>query len=151
MDQGGWGDPSVHKYHEANQLRSIVPFMEGTSERPWVGMEATRKQVQLIKQTVFGVGEIGDLKWVDNPSLYGTLKIWKKWKNKLILEISPLLPFLLHPRFSYFRAKYKVLVITFKALHCLGLGYLRGRLLPYNPPRTLRSSGENLLQPAKSR
>ena len=45
-----------------------------------------------------------------------------------------------------FWAKYKVLVITFKALHGLGPGYLRDRLLPYNPPRTLRFSGMNLLQ-----
>ena len=50
-----------------------------------------------------------------------------------------------------FRAKYKVLVITFKALHGLGPGYLQDRLLPYSPPRTLRSSGENLLQSATTR
>ena len=50
-----------------------------------------------------------------------------------------------------FPAKYKVLVITFKALHGLGPGYLRDRLLPYSPPHTLRSSGENLLQSAKTR
>ena len=50
-----------------------------------------------------------------------------------------------------FRAKYKVLVITFKALQGLGPGSLRDRLPPYNPPHTLRSSGKNLLQPAKSR
>ena len=50
-----------------------------------------------------------------------------------------------------FQAKYKVLVITFKALHGLGPGYLLDRLLPYNPPCTLRSSGKNLLQSAKTR
>ena len=50
-----------------------------------------------------------------------------------------------------FWAKYKVLVITFKALHGLDPGYLRDRLLPYNPPCTLRSSGKNLLQSVKTR
>ena len=39
-----------------------------------------------------------------------------------------------------FRAQFKVLVLTFKALHGSGPGYLRDRLLPYNPTRTLRSS-----------
>ena len=45
----------------------------------------------------------------------------------------------------------KVLVITIKALHGLGPGYVRDRLLPCNPPHTLRSSGKNLLQSAKTR
>ena len=49
-----------------------------------------------------------------------------------------------------FRVKYKVLVITFKALHDLGPGYLRDHLLPHNPPLTLRSSGKDLLQLAKT-
>ena len=50
-----------------------------------------------------------------------------------------------------FRAKYKVLVITCKALHGLGPGYLWDLLLPYNLPCTLRSSGKNLLPSAKTR
>ena len=50
-----------------------------------------------------------------------------------------------------FRAKYKVFVITFKALHGWGPGCLWDRLLPYNPPRKLRSSRNNLLQSAKTR
>ena len=50
-----------------------------------------------------------------------------------------------------FWVTYKVLVITFKALHGLGLGYLRDRLLPYNPPCTPRASGKNLFQSAKTR
>nr|GFC43941.1 hypothetical protein [Tanacetum cinerariifolium] len=44
-----------------------------------------------------------------------------------------------------FRAQFKVLVLTFKALNGSGPGYLRDRLLPYNPTRTLRSSGGALL------
>ena len=40
---------------------------------------------------------------------------------------------------------------TMVALCALGPGYLRNCLPLYNPPRTLRSSGENLLQPAKTR
>ena len=55
----------------------------------------------------------------------------------------------MHPRFC--SHDFVVLVITFKALHGLGPGYLQDRLLPYNPPRTLRSSGKNLLQSAKTR
>ena len=50
-----------------------------------------------------------------------------------------------------FWAKYEVLVITFKALHVWGPGYLWDHLLPYNPPRTLRSSGKNLFQSTKTR
>ncbi|XP_053149256.1 uncharacterized protein LOC128343844 [Hemicordylus capensis] len=45
-----------------------------------------------------------------------------------------------------FQAKYKVLVITFKALNGFGPGYLRERLLRYDPHRSLRSSGEVRLQ-----
>ena len=44
-----------------------------------------------------------------------------------------------------------MLVITFKAPHGLGPGYLQDRLLLYNPPCTLRSSGKDLLQSAKTR
>ncbi|XP_053104853.1 leucine-rich repeat-containing protein 39 isoform X1 [Hemicordylus capensis] len=41
-----------------------------------------------------------------------------------------------------FWAKYKVLVITYKALNSLGPGFLRERLLCNEPRRPLRSSGE---------
>ena len=44
-----------------------------------------------------------------------------------------------------------MLVITFRAVHGSDPGYLPDRLLPYDPPRTLRSSGKNLLQSAKTR
>ncbi|XP_062992110.1 uncharacterized protein LOC134404983, partial [Elgaria multicarinata webbii] len=43
------------------------------------------------------------------------------------------------------RARFKVLVLTFKALNGLGPGYLKERLLPYVPTRTLRSSTGGLL------
>ncbi|XP_053138881.1 uncharacterized protein LOC128339283, partial [Hemicordylus capensis] len=45
-----------------------------------------------------------------------------------------------------FRAKYKVLVITYKALNGLGPRYLRERLLRYEPHRPLRSLEEVRLQ-----
>ncbi|XP_053120143.1 uncharacterized protein LOC128330801 [Hemicordylus capensis] len=45
-----------------------------------------------------------------------------------------------------FRAKYKVLVITYKALNGLGPGYLRERLLRYEPHWLLRSLEEVRLQ-----
>ncbi|KAF7244152.1 putative uncharacterized transposon-derived protein F52C9.6 [Varanus komodoensis] len=44
------------------------------------------------------------------------------------------------------RAQFKVLVMTYKALNGLGLGYLKERLRPYMPARPLRSAGEALLQ-----
>ena len=44
------------------------------------------------------------------------------------------------------RARFKVLVLTFKALNGLGPGYLKERLLPYVPAQTLRSSSEVLLR-----
>ncbi|KAF7253589.1 Ryanodine receptor 2, partial [Varanus komodoensis] len=44
------------------------------------------------------------------------------------------------------RAQFKVLVMIYKALNGLGLGYLKERLYPYMPARPLRSAGEALLQ-----
>ncbi|KAF7239662.1 putative RNA-directed DNA polymerase from transposon BS [Varanus komodoensis] len=44
------------------------------------------------------------------------------------------------------RAKFKVLVMTYKALNGLGPGYLKKRLRPYMPSRPLRSAGEALLR-----
>ncbi|CAI7935139.1 Hypothetical predicted protein [Podarcis lilfordi] len=44
-----------------------------------------------------------------------------------------------------FRAQFKVLVLTFKALNCLGLVYLKERLHPRCSAWTLRSSTEGLL------
>ena len=45
-----------------------------------------------------------------------------------------------------FRIKFKVLVLTFKAIHGSGPAYLRDRLPLYSPQRTLRSSDANLLE-----
>ena len=44
-----------------------------------------------------------------------------------------------------FRAQFKVLVLTFKALNGLGPVYLKERLHPHRSARTLRSSAEGLL------
>uniref|UniRef100_A0A670J4S4 Reverse transcriptase domain-containing protein n=1 Tax=Podarcis muralis TaxID=64176 RepID=A0A670J4S4_PODMU len=44
-----------------------------------------------------------------------------------------------------FRAQFKVLVLTFKALNGLGPVYLKERLHPHHSARTLRSSAEGLL------
>ncbi|XP_062830654.1 uncharacterized protein LOC134297353 [Anolis carolinensis] len=53
-----------------------------------------------------------------------------------------------------FRAQFKVQVITYKALNSLGPTYLRDRISPYEPARSLRSWGEALLSlppPSQSR
>ena len=44
------------------------------------------------------------------------------------------------------RIRFKVLVLTFKALNGLGPTYLRDRLFRYAPPRLLRSADQNLLR-----
>ena len=44
-----------------------------------------------------------------------------------------------------FRIDFKVLLLVFKCLNGLGPSYLSDLLLPYQPPRTLRSSGTGLL------
>ncbi len=44
-----------------------------------------------------------------------------------------------------FRISFKVLVLVFKCLNGLGPSYLSDLLLPYEPSRTLRSSGAGLL------
>ena len=45
----------------------------------------------------------------------------------------------------HFRAQFKVLVLTFKALNGLGPVYLKERLHPHQSAWTLRSSAEGLL------
>ncbi|XDV33545.1 hypothetical protein PO909_003925 [Leuciscus waleckii] len=49
------------------------------------------------------------------------------------------------------RIKYKVLLLTFKALHNLAPPYIRDLLTPYTPSRSLRSSDQNLLAIPRSR
>ncbi|XP_067329759.1 discoidin, CUB and LCCL domain-containing protein 1-like isoform X1 [Anolis sagrei] len=44
------------------------------------------------------------------------------------------------------RITFKVMVLTFKALHGLGPMYLRDRLTPYQPQRSLRSEDQDLLE-----
>ncbi len=44
-----------------------------------------------------------------------------------------------------FRIDFKVLLLVFKCLNGLGPSYLSDLLLPYQPSRTLRSSGTGLL------
>ena len=43
------------------------------------------------------------------------------------------------------RILFKVLVLVYKALHDLAPPYIKSLLVPYNPPRTLRSSSQGLL------
>ena len=44
------------------------------------------------------------------------------------------------------RIRFKVLILTFKALNGLGHAYLRDRLFRHSPPRLLRSADQNLLR-----
>ena len=44
------------------------------------------------------------------------------------------------------RIRFKVLVLTFKALNGLGPTYLQDRLFRYSPPSLLRSADQNLLK-----
>ena len=44
-----------------------------------------------------------------------------------------------------FRIDYKILLLTFKALHGLAPSYLNDLLFPYTPSRMLRSQGAGLL------
>ena len=43
------------------------------------------------------------------------------------------------------RIEYKLLLYTYKALHCLEPGYLCKLVVPYEPKRVLRSAESNLL------
>ena len=47
------------------------------------------------------------------------------------------------------RVKFKILVITFKALHGLVPSYIVDLIKPYVPARNLRSANQNLLQQPK--
>ena len=44
-----------------------------------------------------------------------------------------------------FRSDFKVLLLTYKALHGLSPLYLKDLIIPYSPSRSLRSSGAGLL------
>lgn len=44
-----------------------------------------------------------------------------------------------------YRATFKVLVLTYKSLYSLGPSYLRDRLIPYTPNKSLLSTRESLL------
>ena len=44
------------------------------------------------------------------------------------------------------RIRFKVLILTFKALNSLGPAYPRDRLFCHSPPRLLRSADQNLLR-----
>ena len=65
-------------------------------------------------------------------------------------HISPIL-FKLHWLPVEFCIKYKILLLTYRALHGLAPTYITELLMPYTPPRTLRSSTEQLLVVQKYR
>jgi hypothetical protein len=46
-----------------------------------------------------------------------------------------------------YRIEYKILLLTFKALHDLAPTYIKDLICPYRPSRSLRSSSKNLLRP----
>jgi len=49
------------------------------------------------------------------------------------------------------RIKFKILVLTFRALHGQAPGYMTGLIQPYTSVRSLRSSGQNLLMVPRTR
>jgi hypothetical protein len=49
------------------------------------------------------------------------------------------------------RVEFKILLITYRALHDLAPNYIQELIKPYKPVRSLRSSTENLLTPVKTR
>lgn len=65
-------------------------------------------------------------------------------------HITPIL-FTLHWLPVKFRINYKILVLTFRALHGQTPQYIADMLTPYSSFRTLRSSGQNLLIVPKTR
>ena len=65
-------------------------------------------------------------------------------------HISPIL-FKLHWLPVEFRIKYKILLLTYRALHGLAPTYITELLVPYTPPRTLRLRTEQLLVVQKYR
>ena len=67
-----------------------------------------------------------------------TRNLWKAHMRSILQQ--------LHWLPVEFRIRFKVLVLTFKAIRGPDPAYLRDRLSPYLPRRTLRSSGANLLE-----
>ena len=65
-------------------------------------------------------------------------------------HISPIL-FKCHWLPVKFRINYKILLLTYRALHGLAPTYITDMLVPYTPPRTLRSSTEQVLVVQKYR
>ena len=63
---------------------------------------------------------------------------------------SPIL-YKLHWLLVEFRIKYKILLLTYRALHGLAQPYITELLVPYTPTRTLRSSTEQLFVVQKYR
>ncbi len=49
------------------------------------------------------------------------------------------------------RVEFKILLLTYRALHDLAPEYLKGLIIPYTPARSLRSSSCNLLTPIKTK
>ena len=49
------------------------------------------------------------------------------------------------------RVDYKIALLTYKCLNETAPGYLCNLVTPYNPPRTLRSSSQNFLDPPKAK
>uniref|UniRef100_R4GDH7 Reverse transcriptase domain-containing protein n=1 Tax=Anolis carolinensis TaxID=28377 RepID=R4GDH7_ANOCA len=82
---------------------------------------------------------IQKLKLVQNAAAHLLAGVPARWRITPILQQLHWLPI-------EYRITFKILVLTFKALHGLGPAYLRARLSPYQPQRLLRSEGQNLLE-----
>uniref|UniRef100_A0A803SQV2 Reverse transcriptase domain-containing protein n=1 Tax=Anolis carolinensis TaxID=28377 RepID=A0A803SQV2_ANOCA len=82
---------------------------------------------------------IRKLKLVQNAAARLLAGVPARWRITPILQQLHWLPI-------EYRITFKILVLTFKALHGLGPAYLRARLSPYQPQRLLRSEDQNLLE-----
>uniref|UniRef100_A0A803TXA2 Reverse transcriptase domain-containing protein n=1 Tax=Anolis carolinensis TaxID=28377 RepID=A0A803TXA2_ANOCA len=127
-------------FFHLRQARRLAPFLS-RNDLATVIQATVISRLDYCNALYIGLplSVIRKLKLVQNAAARLLAGVPARWRITPILQQLHWLPI-------EYRITFKILVLTFKALHGLGPAYLRARLAPYQPQRLLRSKDQNLLE-----
>lgn len=92
QNRGGLGISDLPLYYEAAQLTSILRVLKSPVEADWMCMEFLNHKNLTKYDIIWGPRNNRPTETTGNAFCAMTLKIWGKWKPKLIRKFSPAMP-----------------------------------------------------------
>lgn len=88
--EGGLGISDLESYYQATNLAEIAMLITQQQEPDWVEIEKEHLQVETLAELVWQKKrDLRNKNIYYHFLLYNNLKIWDKWRFRLLTEISP--------------------------------------------------------------